>query len=50
LFSNEKKYALSLPAKDETGEAANVAYLVRHLCDKVMQDPREELFVLDGTV
>jgi ubiquitin related modifier 1 len=50
LFANQKKYDLALPAKDESGEAANVAFLVRHLCDKVMKDPRKELFVLDDTV
>jgi ubiquitin related modifier 1 len=50
LFANQKKYDLALPAKDESGEPANVAFLVRHLCDKVMKDPRKELFVLDDTV
>jgi ubiquitin related modifier 1 len=50
LFSNQKKYNLSLPAKDESGDPANVAFLVRHLCDHVMKDPRKELFVLDDTV
>ncbi|KAF1833402.1 ubiquitin related modifier 1 [Decorospora gaudefroyi] len=50
LFSNQKKYNLPLPFKDESGEPANVAFLVRHLCDNVMEDPRKELFVLDGTV
>jgi ubiquitin related modifier 1 len=50
LFSNQKKYNLSLPARDESGETANVAFLVRHLCDKVMKDSRKELFVLDDTV
>jgi ubiquitin related modifier 1 len=50
LFSNQKKYSLSIPAKDEAGAPVNVAYLVQHLCDKVMKDPRKELFVLDDTV
>lgn len=50
LFSNERKLSLAIPAKDETGNGSNIAYLVRHLCDKVMKDPRKELFVLDGTV
>ncbi|CAG5159218.1 uncharacterized protein ALTATR162_LOCUS5473 [Alternaria atra] len=50
LFANQKKYDLALPARDESGEPANVAFLVRHLCDKVMKDPRKELFVLDDTV
>lgn len=50
LFSNQKNYSLTLPAKDESGAPANIAFLVRHLCEKVMRDPRKELFVLDGTV
>ncbi|KAI4917349.1 Ubiquitin- modifier 1 [Alternaria incomplexa] len=50
LFANQKKYDLALPAKDESGEPASVAFLVRYLCDKVMKDPRKELFVLDDTV
>ena len=50
LFSNQKKYNLSLPAKAEAGRMANVAFLVSHLCDKVMKDARKELFVLDDIV
>ncbi|KAF2087240.1 ubiquitin-like modifier 1 [Saccharata proteae CBS 121410] len=50
LFSNERKHAISLPAKDENGETSNVAYLVRYLCQNVMRDHRKELFVLDDTV
>ncbi|KAH7380520.1 ubiquitin-related modifier 1 [Phaeosphaeria sp. MPI-PUGE-AT-0046c] len=50
LFGNQKKYTISVPVQDESGSPANVAFLVRHLCDKVMKDPRKELFVLDDTV
>ncbi|KAH3905060.1 ubiquitin-related modifier [Parastagonospora nodorum] len=50
LFGNQKKYALSVPEKDESGAPANVAFLVRYLCDNVMKDTRKELFVLDDTV
>lgn len=50
LFSNQKKYSLLLPAKDGSGAPANIAFLVQHLCDNVMKDPRKELFVLDDTV
>ncbi|KAJ4305717.1 Ubiquitin- modifier 1 [Kalmusia sp. IMI 367209] len=50
LFSNERKLDLTIPSKDENGTCSNVAFLVRHLCDTVMKDPRKELFVLDGTV
>lgn len=50
LFANKKKCSVDLPAKDESGKTANVAFLVRHLCDHMMKDPRKELFVLDDTV
>lgn len=50
LFANQKKYSLSIPAKDDTGAQANVAFLVRHLCNTIMKDPRKEMFVLDNTV
>ena len=50
LFSNERKISLSVPSKDENGASTNIAYLVHHLCDNVMKDPRKDLFVLDGTV
>ncbi|KAF2789181.1 ubiquitin related modifier 1 [Melanomma pulvis-pyrius CBS 109.77] len=50
LFSNERKHSLSIPINDETGTRSNIAYLVRHLCENVMKDPRKDMFVLDGTV
>ncbi|KAF2621134.1 phospholipase D/nuclease [Macroventuria anomochaeta] len=50
LFANQKKYALTIPSKDESGAPSNVAFLVRYLCDNVMKDPRKDLFVLDDTV
>lgn len=50
LFSNERKLNLTIPLADESGARSNVAFLVRHLCDTVMKDPRKELFVLDDTV
>ena len=50
LFDNRKKYSLSIPSKDHTGAPSNVAFLVRYLCDKVMKDPRKDMFVLDDTV
>ncbi|KAF1962075.1 ubiquitin related modifier 1 [Byssothecium circinans] len=50
LFDNERKLSLKIPTKDDTGAASNVAFLVKHMCDKVMKDPRKELFILDGTV
>ncbi|KAH7068019.1 ubiquitin-related modifier 1 [Paraphoma chrysanthemicola] len=50
LFGNQKKYSLSIPARDESGALANIAFLVRYLCENTMKDPRKELFVLDDTV
>lgn len=50
LFANQKKYALSIPNKDESGAPSNVAFLVKYLCDNVMKDSRKDMFVLDGSV
>ncbi|KAK7701942.1 Ubiquitin-related modifier 1 [Botryosphaeria dothidea] len=50
LFSNQRKHDIALPAKDDNGEPANIAFLVRYLCKNTMKDHRKELFVLDDTV
>lgn len=50
LFSDERKHQLSIPPRDEKGDGVTVGWLVQHLCEKVMRDPRRELFVLDGHV
>jgi ubiquitin related modifier 1 len=50
LFSNERKLSLSIPVQDDVGAPVNVAFLVQHLCENVMKDPRKDMFVLDGTV
>lgn len=50
LFANERKLAVTLPAKDESGNNVNVAHLIDHLCEKHMKDPRKDLFILDGSV
>lgn len=50
LFANQKKYSLAIPSKDDSGAPSNVAFLVKYLCDKVMKDPRKDMFVLDDTV
>lgn len=50
LFSNQRKHNISLPATDEDGRTANLAFLVRYLCAHLMKDRRKELFVLDEAV
>ena len=50
LFSNQRKHSLSLPVKDENGQKANMAFLVRYLCQHVMRDRRKDMFVVDDTV
>jgi len=50
LFDNQTKHNLSLQAKDPTGAPVNLAFLIQHLCDKVMRDTRKELFVLNGSM
>ena len=50
LFSDQRKHSLSVPAKDDKGNAVTVGWLVHHLCEEVMKDTRKEMFVLDGHV
>lgn len=50
LFSNQRKHALSLPAKDENGKRIDMAFLVDYLCRYLMKDRRKEMFVLDGAM
>ncbi|KAK0512663.1 hypothetical protein JMJ35_004680 [Cladonia borealis] len=50
LFSNQRKHKLSLPSRDGKGHATNMAYLVRYLCDNLMSDARQDMFVVDDTV
>ncbi|KAI9677606.1 MAG: Ubiquitin- modifier 1 [Caeruleum heppii] len=50
LFSNQRTHSIHLPAQNETGQPADIAFLVRHLCKEVMTDRRQEMFVLDHTV
>jgi hypothetical protein len=48
LFSDQKRYSISLPATDKDGKPSNVAYLIEYLCEEIMKDTRKELFVLDN--
>ena len=50
LFSNKRKHHIVIPAQNDNGQPANVAYLVDYLCQNVMKDPRKDLFVLEDTV
>jgi ubiquitin related modifier 1 len=50
LFSDQRKHALSVPAKDGKGQPVTVGWLVDYLCDEVMKDTRKDMFVLDGHV
>ncbi|KAF4971552.1 hypothetical protein FSARC_1648 [Fusarium sarcochroum] len=48
LFSNKRQHALAIPAADQDGKPADIAYLIDHLCQNVMDDSRKDLFVLDN--
>lgn len=50
LFSDKKKHKLSIPATDDSDRPTTVASLLTYLCQNVMKDQREEMFVLDGHV
>lgn len=48
LFSNKRQHALVIPAADQDGKPANIANLIDHLCQNVMDDSRKDLFVLNS--
>ncbi|GAB7354178.1 hypothetical protein MBLNU459_g4731t1 [Dothideomycetes sp. NU459] len=50
LFSNQRKHKITLPEEDDEGNAVTVAFLIKHLCDNLMQSPKKELFILDDSV
>ena len=50
LFSNQRNHKVSLPAQDQDGNPANIAFLIKHLCENLMTDQKKELFLLDESV
>ncbi|KAG5928026.1 Ubiquitin- modifier 1 [Claviceps africana] len=48
LFSDQRHHSLSLPRRNNDGQPVNIAHLIDHLCQHVMKDTRQELFVLDN--
>ncbi|KAI4185554.1 MAG: hypothetical protein L6R41_004062 [Letrouitia leprolyta] len=50
LFSNKRKHSISLPTADENNRPANMAYLVRYLCENLMTDCRKEFFVISDNI
>ncbi|KAM7206497.1 ubiquitin-related modifier 1 [Naviculisporaceae sp. PSN 640] len=47
LFSNQKRHSLNIPATDASDKPVTIAFLIDHLTNNLMTDPRSELFVLD---
>ena len=50
LFSDKRQHKISIPAFDEQRQPTTTAFLIRWLCENLMDDPRRELFVLDNSV
>ncbi|MCJ1248343.1 Ubiquitin- modifier 1 [Trapelia coarctata] len=50
LFSNQRRHFLSLPFKNENDAPANMAFLIRYLCERLLKDRRMDMFVVDGAV
>lgn len=50
LFDNETKHRVKLPSKSADESPANVAFLIKYICDNLMSDSRKELFILDGSM
>ncbi|KAF3771253.1 hypothetical protein M406DRAFT_354751 [Cryphonectria parasitica EP155] len=47
LFSDQRQHQLAIPARSEDGRPVTIAHLIHYLCENVMKDTRQELFVLD---
>jgi len=47
LFSNKKRHSLTIPETDSNDKPSTIAFLIDHLCETLMTDPRSDLFVLD---
>ncbi|KAM0698713.1 hypothetical protein Q7P36_002180 [Cladosporium allicinum] len=51
LFSSQRSHKIALPSTDpSTNLPANVGFLIDWLCKNLMKDPRQDMFVLEGTV
>lgn len=50
IFSNQRNHKISLPSTDDEGNSANVGFLIKFLCDNLMQQQKKELFILDDSV
>ena len=50
LFSDQRSHALTVPRTNKDGAPFTIADLIDHLCQNVMKDSRQELFVLEGSL
>ncbi|OAA40337.1 ubiquitin-related modifier 1 [Metarhizium rileyi] len=50
LFDDQRHHSLRIPTKDKDGQPTNIAFLIHHLCQNVMNDTRKELFILDNNL
>ncbi|KAM0700929.1 hypothetical protein Q7P35_012651 [Cladosporium inversicolor] len=51
LFSSQRSHKIALPSTDPTtSQPVNVGFLIDWLCKNLMKDPRQDMFVLEGTV
>lgn len=48
LFSDERHHSLRVPSKNRDEGPLTIANLIDHLCQNLMKDSRQELFVLDS--
>lgn len=50
LFDNVNKHNVALPARNSENKLTNVGHLVTHIVEKLIKDPRKELFVQNGSM
>ena len=51
MFSNKATHDINIPSNiPGSTQSANVKYLLKYLCEELMQDTRKELFVVDESI
>lgn len=50
LFDNITSHPITIPAQNAKSNASTIGDLIPWLCENLMTDSRQELFVLDGNM
>ena len=50
LFANQRRYTIKLPDVGKNDEAVDMDFLIQHLCENLLKDRRQDMFVLNRTM